>query len=196
MAKEKISIWKKWVLIPFTLSGKLVTFLGTYMTNNSQPGKVKNFFPFYHVTMPYAFEECSLDSSFMEAPTRVFWSSPPTQNKEYIVWLNKVQGKRQKQWEDLDIFDVIQISKSGPRYNPSMILASILFWEGSTSTFQFPCGMLTPTLFDVEAIAGFNPIKETFTPTIETHQEFVFELCSFKNYIIDHHDKKIEEVFD
>lgn len=130
----------------------------------SQSRKVKNFFPCYHVTMTYTFEECSLDLSFMEAPTRVFRSAPPAQNKEYIAWLNKVQSKRQKQWEDLCIFDVIQISRTGPRYNPTMLLASIFLWEGSTNTFQFPCGMLTPTLFDVGGIIGLNPISETFTP--------------------------------
>lgn len=54
MDKEKISIWKKQVLIRFTLSGKLSAFLGPYPTDKTQPEKVKNFFPCYPVTMPSA----------------------------------------------------------------------------------------------------------------------------------------------
>lgn len=57
--------------------------------------------------MPFTFDERSLDLSFMETPTHVFRSTPPAQIEEYIAWLNKVQGKRQKQWEDLGIFNVI-----------------------------------------------------------------------------------------
>lgn len=77
-----------------------------------------------------------------------------------------------------------------------MLLASIFFWEGSTNTFQFPCGMLTPNLFDVSAITGPNPLGETFSRTIKVDPEFVFEHFSFKNFIIDHHDKQSEEVHD
>lgn len=72
MAKEKISIWQNDVLIPFIAYGKLLAFLGSYPTTKSQPVKVKNLFPCYHVTMPYVFEEHSLDLSYMEAPTHVF----------------------------------------------------------------------------------------------------------------------------
>lgn len=56
--------------------------------------------------------------------------------------------------------------------------------------------MLTSTLFDVAAITRLNPIGETFTPIVETVNEFFFERPNFKNYITDHHKKKIEEVFD
>lgn len=107
MAKEKISIWQKQVLIPFTLSSKLLAFLEPYTIAKSQLEKVKNFFPCYLVTTPSGFEEHCLDLSFMETPTRVFQSAPPTQSKEYLAWLNKVESKRQKQWEDLGIFDMI-----------------------------------------------------------------------------------------
>ncbi|KAI5422880.1 hypothetical protein KIW84_046054 [Lathyrus oleraceus] len=82
MDKEKISIWQKHVLTPFTAYGKLLAFLGSYLTAKSQPGKVKNLFPCYHVTMPYVFEEHSLDLSYMEAPTHVFRYASSIQNKD------------------------------------------------------------------------------------------------------------------
>lgn len=197
IAKERISIWKKkQVLIHFSLSGKLVAFLGPYPNAKTYTEKVKNFFLGYFVTMPSAFEEHSLDLSFMETYVCFFWFSSPTQSKEYLAWINKVEGKKQKQWEDLGIFDMIQISLTGPRYNSVMLLASIFFWEGLTNTFQFPRGILTSTLFNVAAITGLNPLGETFTPNIETDHEFVIKRFSFKNFIIDHHNKKTEEISD
>lgn len=194
MTKEKISIRKKQAPIPFTLSGNLLAFLRLYPTAKSQPEKVNNFSQCYLITMPSAFKERCLDLSFMETFTRVFQSASPTQSKKYLSRLNKVKSKRQKQWEDLCIFDMIQISRVGPRYNPTMLLASIFFWEGSTNTFLFPCVMLTPTLFNVASITLLNPLDETFTLTIETNHEFIIERFSFKNFIIDHHYKKNDEV--
>lgn len=91
---------------------------------------------------------------------------------------------------------MIQISRTDPRYNPPLLLASIFFWEGCTNTFQFPYVMLTPTLFDIETITKLNPLGETFTPSIKTDHEFVFERLSLKNFITDHHEKKTNKVFD
>lgn len=68
-------------------------------------------------------------------PTCVFRSAPLTQSKEYLAGLNIVESKKQKQHEDLDISNMIQISRTDPRYNPTMLLASIFFWEGPTNTF-------------------------------------------------------------
>lgn len=98
--------------------------------------------------------------------------------------------------EDLGIFDMIQISRTSPRYNLTMLLASIFFCKGSTNTFKITCGRLTPTLFNVAVIMRLTHLGETFTHTIKIHQEFVFERSRLKNYIIDHHYKKTEEVSD
>ena len=70
------------------------------------------------------------------------------------------------------------------------------FWEGSTNTFQLPCGMLMPTLFDVEAITGLSPLGETFDPTLPTENTFSFNRASLQNYIEDHHDQDSAEVSD
>lgn len=92
-------------------------------------------------------------------------SSPTKETMERIGYL----------WHD-------KKSRTGPRYNPTMLLVSIFFWEGSTNTFQFPCGMLTPTLFDMTAITRLTPLGENFTPTLETTNEFTIKLFSFKNF--------------
>lgn len=78
MSKEKIIVWQYQVLIPFTLSSRLLAFIGPCPTAKPHTEKVKNFFSGYAIIMPSAFEECSLDLSFMETPACVFRSSPPT----------------------------------------------------------------------------------------------------------------------
>lgn len=55
--------------------------------------------------------------------------------------------------------------------------------------------MLTPTLFDVASITWLNPLGE-FTQTSETTNEFTIKRFSFKNFIIDNHNKKTAEVSD
>lgn len=97
LAKEKISVWVKHVLILFSLSDKILAFLGQFPSFKSHPGKVKCFFPCYPITMPYASEERALDLNFMETPMRVFRSAHPPQNKDYLAWLDKVQSKRKEQ---------------------------------------------------------------------------------------------------
>ena len=77
-----------------------------------------------------------------------------------------------------------------------MLLASIYFWEGSTNTFHLPCGMLTPTLFDVAAITGLSPLGETFDPTLATTNAFDFKRAGVQNYIEDHCGPDSEEVSD
>ena len=69
-------------------------------------------------------------------------------------------------------------------------------WEGSTNTFQLPCGMLMPTLFDVASINGLSPLGKTFDPTLPTEATFSFNRTNFQNYIEDHHNKDFVEVFD
>lgn len=100
---------------------------------------------------------------------------PSPGNKEYLAGLSKVQSKRHDQWKKASIFDAIQLSKNAYRVSPGLLLASMYFWEGSTNTFQLPCGMLTPMLFDVAAITGLSPLGETFDPTLATRNTFDFD---------------------
>lgn len=147
--------------------------------------------------MPPAFDRSVvLDVRFMEAKARVFLSMPTPGNKEYLVWFNKVQRKRQDQWQSAGIFDLIQVLRYAHCVNPCMLLASLYFWEGSTKMFQLPCGMLTPILFNVAVITGLSPQGETFDPTLSTENTFTFGRANLLNYIEDHHNKNSVEVSD
>lgn len=183
------------MLIPFVVYRKLVAFHGHLMEPKSSQKVVTAFFPGYAPAPPLAFDKSGVtDVRFMEAKARVFRSIPTPENKEYLAWLNKVQRKRQDQWRSAGIFDAIQISRYAHRVNPCMLLASMYFWEGSTNTFQFPYGMLTPTLFDVAAITGLSPLGEILDPTLPTENGFSFSRGSLQNYIEDHHNKDSVEV--
>lgn len=70
------------------------------------------------------------------------------------------------------------------------------FWEGPINTFQLPCGMLTPTLFDVAAITGLSLLGDIFDPTLPTEATFSIGQDSLQNYIEDHHNKDSIEVLD
>lgn len=56
--------------------------------------------------------------------------------------------------------------------------------------------MLTPTLFDVEAITGLSPLGKTFDPTLPMKNTFTFNRASFHNYIEDHYDQESTKVSD
>lgn len=132
----------------------------------------------------------------MDLEDRVFRSMPTPGDKEYLAWLDKVQNKRQAQWKTEGIFDAIQISRHAHRVNPCMLLSSLYFWKGLTNTFHLPCGMLMPTLFNVEAIIGISPLGKTFDATQSIENKFSFKRPSLKLYIVDHHAKDSEEVSD
>ncbi|XP_058771322.1 uncharacterized protein LOC131644752 [Vicia villosa] len=185
------------MLIPFQITDKLMDFPGPLLDLRSQPRKVIDLFPSFNITMLVAFEkQRPLDLKFMDPSVRVFHSTPSPGNKDFLAWLNKVQAKKQQRWEELGIFDAIQLSRNGHRVNSSMLLASIFFCEGSTNTFHFPCGMMTPTLFDVAAITGLSPLGEVFDPTLPTEMNFNFENATVTKYMQDHHDKSTVEVSD
>jgi hypothetical protein len=45
-----------------------------------------------------------------------------------------------------------------------MLVAALHFFESSTNTFHFECGMMTSTLFDVAAITGLPPTGDAYDP--------------------------------
>ena len=61
-------------------------------------------------------------------------------------------------WKEMGIFDLIQLSRQGPKYHSEMIIAALHFWKPSTCSLHLKCGMLTPTLLDVVGLTGLNPV--------------------------------------
>lgn len=184
------------MLITYSINNTMYAFSRPSPTKRSQATNLTRLFPCYSLTMPSAFEQLAFDLSFMVKPIRVFRSSPPITTKEYLAWINKVQAKKKKHQEKLGIYDMVNLSRIGLRYNPCMLLASIFFWEGSTNTFQLSYGMLSLTLFNVASITGLNLVSSIFYPTLETQHKFTIKHFTYKTFIFDNHDTANEDVSD
>jgi hypothetical protein len=90
---------------------------------------------------------------------------------------------------------MIQFSRTGPKYKPELLIAALHFYEKSTNTFQFKCGMLTPTLLDVAAITGLRPNGDHFDPTKTGDKvELNYKENTFSKYIAENMGKEGEEV--
>ena len=70
-----------------------------------------------------------------------------------------------------------------------MIITALHFWNPSTNSLHLKCGMLTPTLLDVDGLASLNPIGQTFDPDSH-HSEMTFD------FIKDQHITTSTDVTD
>lgn len=90
------------------------------------------------------------------------------------------------------------MSKLGFIYSQPFLLASLYFWDSTYNTFHLPCGMLTPTFFDIAAITGLSPIGETFNPNEDADNLIDFDVknASFSKYINFYHstEEEVSEV--
>lgn len=68
---------------------------------------------------------------------------------DYLNWLTKVEKVKAQAWKDIGIYDLIMLSKLNLNYNTPMLISSLYFWDSTYYTFHLPCGMATPTLFDM-----------------------------------------------
>lgn len=115
-----------------------------YPVSPTKPNKLAKKIFCYRWCKPSVFEDKPYELGFMISPLRMFRSSPTINNEAYINWSNKVEKKKEQIWESQGIYHLIQLSRTGPKYNTNMLISSLYFWEGSTNTFQLCCGMITP----------------------------------------------------
>ncbi|XP_050890475.1 uncharacterized protein LOC127095892 [Lathyrus oleraceus] len=131
--------------------------------------------------------------------TRIFrtcpWSKDPS---DYLSWLDKVEKIKGDFWNEVGIFDLIQLSRAGPNIFPNMLLASLYFWDSTYNTFHLPCGMVTPTLFDAAAIVGLRPNGIDFNPTNLNEDTIAFDtsFAPYSLFMSHYHDKDTIEVSD
>jgi len=95
----------------------------------------------------------------------------------------------------MGIFDLVQLSRQGPKYHSEMIIAALHFWNPSTRSLHLKYGMLTPTLLDVAGLTGLKPIGQTFDPDGHISElSFDFSRPAYGNFILDHHVTSSPEV--
>jgi len=157
--------------------------------------ELKEIFPCYEKHSPIVFTKGPYDVSYKD--TMFFRSAPKVDKENYTTWLNKVEKKKGDFWKNLGIFDLIQLSRHGPRYQKHMFLATLHFWNALTSSLHLKCAMLTPTMLDVAAITRLKTTGEIFNPdNTSSNFHFDFKRPAFGNYIKDHHNTDSEEVTD
>ena len=98
----------------------------------------------------------------------------------------------------MGIFDLIQLSRQGPKYHSEMIIAALHFWNPSTNSLHLKCGMLTHTLLDVAGLTGLNLVGQIFDPDSHVSElSFDFTRPAYNNFIlVDHHVTSSIEVSD
>lgn len=115
---------------------------------------------------------------------------------DYLNWLTKVEKVKAQAWKDIGIYDLIMLSKLNLDYNTPMLISSSYFWDSTHYTFHLPCGMATPTLFDMAAIIGLEPTGHTYDPDIDSMDTIAFSTtrAAYSTHITYYHDKDIEDV--
>ncbi|PNX61720.1 hypothetical protein L195_g052602, partial [Trifolium pratense] len=144
-------VWETQVIFPYSINNLVHAFGGPKPDErNCNPNTIP-IFPVYKLSTPRVFISEPYNFSYIKAPNRVFRSTPSL-NDQYLGWLDRIQQDKADIWQACGIYDLIQLSRTGLKYQQEMIVAALHFFESSTNTFHFECGMMTPTLLDVAAI--------------------------------------------
>jgi len=184
-------IWKSQVII--SCPNLPHAYLGPIPDDNGDNKELNAIFPCHKKCPPLVFSEGPYNLGFMKNKLRI--KPKYDNNEEYICWLDKVEGKKGQFWKDIGIFDLIQLSRQGPRYNKEILIATLHFWNTSSSSLHLKCGMLTPTLLDVAAITGLKPTSSTFDPEgYESELSFDFNRFAYGIFIKEQHKTESVEV--
>ena len=131
----------------------------------------------------------------MNKRNKIFRSCPSL-TSEYSEWLVKMEAAQSQIWEDMGIYDLVMLSKTGLAYCPLMLVSSLYFWDNTHYTFHLPCGMVTPTLFDIAAIIGLRPTGYYFDPDDMSEDTIGFSATkpTYTTFINHFHDKSNDDV--
>lgn len=98
----------------------------------------------------------------------------------------------------MGIYDLIMLSKVELDYSSTLLVSSLYFWDNTQYTFHLPCGMVTPTLFDIVVITGIKPTRNTYDPDVESDDSIAFSTFrdAYSTHIAHYHDKDTDIVSD
>ncbi|KAL5173278.1 hypothetical protein HKD37_16G045853 [Glycine soja] len=194
---EHTETWESEVMIPFAVERTVYAFGGPLPDQESLSSSMNKVFPCYPTCEPRIFDSEPYNFNCLSKPHKLFRSAPSIAHKDYLPWLDRVEQAYEDFWKTYGIFDLIQFSRFGPEYRPEMLIAAMHFFESSTNTFQFKCGMMTPTLLDVAALTGLRPSGETYDPTKSSDNiKLIYKENTFSKYIAEHKGSVEEEVSD
>ncbi|XP_020080654.1 uncharacterized protein LOC109704314 [Ananas comosus] len=81
----------------------------------------------------------------------------PSTSEAYLTWLDRVEAAFGDFWQEVGIYEAIQLSRHSPIVDNLLLAAALCFWSPASNVFLFKRGPFTPTLFDVAAITGLRP---------------------------------------
>ncbi|CAB4278605.1 unnamed protein product [Prunus armeniaca] len=82
---------------------------------------------------------------------------PTSGPEKWNKWLDRLSSLCDTQWREEGIYDAIMLCKSSFTCDRNLVAAGLCFWSTSTNTMKLRFGMMTPTLLDLAAMAGFRP---------------------------------------
>ncbi|BFG15903.1 hypothetical protein CerSpe_021770 [Prunus speciosa] len=82
---------------------------------------------------------------------------PTSGPEKWNKWLDRLSSLCNAQWREEGIYDAIMLCKSSFICDRNLVAAGLCFWSPSTNTMKLRFGMMTPTLLDLAAMAGFRP---------------------------------------
>lgn len=197
MEKEKTIIWTSQVLIPFSISGSVHAFLGPLPKSSTKPVKLNKFFPCLPYCKPRAFEDKIFELGIIDSPSLCIMFFSFYQQWSLFQLVKQNEKEERTNLERSRHFYLIQLLRTGPKYNNNMPISTFYFGEILTNEFHLHCRMITPTLFNVTAITGLRPTVDIFDHTLKNYikPNFSFTHASFNPYIQVHYDQT-EEVSD
>lgn len=182
---------------------------------NIEYSKRRDFFPTYHKCKPIgqakrlraertatteefqSLADESIDLRFMNNVFRVFRATPSFKDPtNYLNWLNKIEKAKSQTWKDMGIYGLIMLSKVELDYSSPLLVSSLYLWDNTHYTFHLPCGMVTPTLFDIVVITGLKPIGNTYDPDVESDESTALSTSrdAYSTHIAHYHDKDTDTV--
>jgi len=127
-AEDKI--WKTQVIIPGPNSPR--AFLGPFVDNTEDLENHSVVFPCFEERSPLIFTQGPYDLSFLKSKLR---TEPRYENNErYLCWLDKVENQKGQFWKEIGIYDLVQLSRQGPKYHSEMIIAALCYRDFRVSS--------------------------------------------------------------
>lgn len=108
-------------LISYSIAGTVHEPIGPLPKCIKKPHTLKDCFPTFPSYGPLVFVDVPFDFNFFK--NKVFCYSPLIGDTDYIKWLGMGQENKKHFWRYLSIFDIIQLSQVGPKYNSHMLIA-------------------------------------------------------------------------
>lgn len=109
-----------------------------------------------HKEHPLPFMKSTLDWSKWKGGHRAI-RSWPLANAEWVKWVRRVESTFAETWRSAGIFEAIQLSCVDISCDKALLSSALCFWSSAFNAFIFRFGMMSPTLLDLAALAGFRP---------------------------------------